>query len=368
MLTEQDLQELIAFRPQHPVLSVYLNVDPSAGSADAYKLRLRQMLKEFGDRAMEDCEAVERFVEHEYGWTGRSLAVFSSVPDEFFRSYSLSVPLRSRARRIDRPYVKPLADLLDNYGDYGVAMVDKQGARLFHFHLGELREQEGTLGETVRRTKRGGGSQAAGRRGGMAGQTHYAEEVAERNLKDAARFASKFFQDNRVRRVLIGGTEENVARFTALLPKTWQSLVMGTFPMDMTAGHAQVLERALEVAQRSERAKEARLVETVITAAAKGREGVVRLDDTLSAVHAGRVQTLVFREGYRAPGYRCSGCGYLTAHPLKECPFCGKRFEKIEDAVELAVRKVMADGGDVEVVHDSPQLETAGSIGGLLRY
>ena len=45
-------------------------------------------------------------------------------------------------------------------------MVDKQGARLFYFHLGELREQEGVLGESVKRTKRGGGSQAAGRRGG----------------------------------------------------------------------------------------------------------------------------------------------------------------------------------------------------------
>ncbi len=368
MLTEQDLRELIAYRPEHPVLSVYLNVDPSDGSADAYKLRLRQMLKEMGEGAAPEAEAIERFVEHEYDWSGRSLAIFSDVADGFFRSYSLSVPLRSRARRMDRPYVKPLADLLDNYGNFGVALVDKQGARLFHLHLGELREQEGTLGEAVRHTKRGGGSQAAGRRGGITGQTHAAEEVAERNLKEAARFAARFFQDNRVRRILIGGTDTNVARFTALLPKAWQSLVMGTFPMDMTAGHAQVLEKAMEVALRAERQKEDRLVETVITAAAKGREGVVRLDDTLSAVHAGRVQTLVFREGFRAPGYRCRGCNYVTARALHTCPFCGHLFDEIEDAVELAVRRVMADGGEVEVIRNNPALETAGHIGGLLRY
>jgi peptide subunit release factor 1 (eRF1) len=368
MLTEQDLRELIAYRPAHPVLSVYLNVDPSADSAEAHKLRLRQMLKGLEAEAPDDTEAVERFVEHEYGWTGRSLAVFSCRQDDFLRSFVFPLAIRSRARRLDRPYVKPLADLLDNYGDYGVALVDKQGARLFHFHLGELDEQEGTLGESVRHTKHGGGSQAPGRRGGTAGQTRYAEEVADRNLKEAARFAARFFQDNRVRRVLIAGTEETVAQFTALLPKKWQSLVMGTFPMDRTAGHAQVLERALALAEDAERKKEGRLVEAIITAAAKGREGVVSLDDTLSAVHAGRVQTLIFREGFRAPGYRCTGCGYLTAQRLKGCPFCGGHFDKIEDAVELAVRRVMADGGEVEVVHDNPELETAGSIGGLLRY
>jgi hypothetical protein len=58
----------------------------------------------------------------------------------------------------------------------------------------------------------------------------------------------------------------------------------------------------------------------------------------------------------------------MTAQALEVCPFCGHAFEKIEDAVEHAVRKVMADGGEVEVVHGSPPLERAGHIGGLLRY
>jgi peptide subunit release factor 1 (eRF1) len=106
----------------------------------------------------------------------------------------------------------------------------------------------------------------------------------------------------------------------------------------------------------------------VVTAAAKGREGVVNLDRTLAAVNAGQVQTLIVSEGYRAPGYRCRGCGHLTAQALADCPFCGGTFAEIEDAVELAVRRVMEEGGDVEVVRDSPLLERAGRIGGQLRY
>lgn len=368
MLTDIDLQALIAYQPTTPVLSVFIDFDPSAGSTDRHRLQLRGLLKDFEERAPADVQAVERFVDHEFDGSGRSLAIFSCAEENYFRAFALAVPLRDRARWMDRPYVKPLADLIDRYGNYGVAVVDKQGARFFHFHLGQLQEQEGTLGEAIRHTKRGGGSQALGRRGGTAGGARAADELTDRNLRDAAQAASGFFGAARVRRVLIGGTEENVARFSGFLPKKWQSLIVGSFPIEMTAGHVQVLGKAMEVAQRAEVDRERRLVESVITAAAKGRDGVVDLDDTLAAINAGQVQTLIVSEGYRAPGYRCRGCGYLTAHLLPECPFCGRTFVEIEDAVELAVRKVMEEGGDVEIVHGSPLLERAGRIGGHLRY
>jgi peptide subunit release factor 1 (eRF1) len=270
---------------------------------------------------------------------------------------------------MDRPYVKPLADLLDQYGHYGVAVVDQVGARLFYIHLGELREREGVLGEAIRHTKRGGASAFPGRRGGVAGQTRYSDEVADRNLREAARAAAEFFEDNKVRRVLFGGTQANVRRFQSFLPKAWQSLTVGTFPMDMDAGSARVLAKAMELGQEAERQAELRIVEGLVTAAAKEKDGVVRLDPTLRAIQDGRVQTLVIRDGFRAPGFRCRGCGYLTAaRPTGACPFCGKDFDDIADAVELAVHKVMSDGGEVEVVGRHAALERVGSIGAFLRY
>jgi peptide subunit release factor 1 (eRF1) len=366
MLTENDLRELLDYHTSARVLSVYLNIEPVEGSVDTHKLRLRSMLK---DLELPDDELrVDRFIEHEFDWTGRSVAIFSCAAEDFFRSFSLAVPVRSRVRVNDHPHVKPLADLLDAYGGYGVAVVDKQGARLFSFHLGELREQEGVLGESVRHAKRGGGSQAAGRRGGSAGQTNYVEEVAERNLKDAAEFASRFFSENNVRRILLAGTDDNLAIFRAHLPKALQSLVVGTFPMSMTASHSEVMERTMQIGKEAERKREAKLVKTAVTGAAKGRGGVVKLEETLSAIHEGRVMTLLITDGYRAPGQRCKGCDFVTSRRIKTCPFCGNKFETIPDAVELAVRRVMQSGGDVEVLHDEHALHDHGDIGALLRY
>jgi peptide chain release factor subunit 1 len=366
MLTDHDVQELLKYQPGKSVLSVYLNTDPAEGNADAYKLRLRSMIKDVD--LPEDVEAVLLYFDHEHEWTGRSVAVFSCAQDGFLKTYALAVPIRSRVRVSDKPYVKPLADLFDSYGGYGVVLVDKQGARLFHFHLGELQEQEGLVGESVRRTKRGGGSQAAGRRGGSAGQTDYVDEVTDRNVKDAVEFATRFFAEKNVRRIVIGGAEDTVALFRSQLPKAWQSLVIGSFPISMTASHIEVLERALAIGKEAENRREAHLVKTVVTNTAKGRGGVIDLQDTLEAIREGRVQSLLIRDGYRAPGYRCKSCGYITVTSAEVCSFCGGKFEEIPDAVELAVRQVMQSGGDIEVLHNDQVLKGFDKIGALLRY
>lgn len=367
MPANHGLEELLAYRSDHPVLSVYLDLPPSAGM-DGQRLALRELTRRFEDEAPDDVEAIRRFLDHEHGGSGRALVLFSNQQDGLFRSISLAVPLRSRARRLDRPYLKPLVDLLDSYGHLGVAIVDRQTARFYHLDLGEVVAEDGFEGEPVRRVKSGGGSQDPSRRGGAAGQTRSAEELAERNLRQAATEASKFFKAQGVRRIVVAGTDENQAYFHDALPKAWRSLIIGGFPADMSAGTTEIAARAMQVASQVDEQHEQKLVERMVTAAAKRQDGVLGLDQTLEAVHAGKVLSLVVGEGYRAAGLRCGSCGYLTTQPLESCPFCGGEMAKITDAVEDAIQAVLDKGGKVEVVHDNVQLEQAGRIGALLRY
>jgi len=366
MLSERDLRELLEFSSSDPVVSVYLDTDPAGGNADAYRLRLRSLLKEVD--LPQDVQAIERYFDREHTWTGRSVVVFSCASKNYFKAYPLAISVQDRVRVDNRPTVKPLVDLLDVYGGYGVALVDKQGARLFSIHLGELCEQEGVLGEAVKHTKHGGASAVPGRRGGVAGQTHYDDELVERNMKETVDFAVRFFEENHIRRILIGGTEDNVAKFRGLLPKSCHSLVVGTFPMSMTASTTEVLDRAMQIGVAAEQRREAKLVENVITTAAKGNGGVIGLDDTLKAIHDGRVQVLLTSSGYRAAGYRCGTCGFMTSQPSGTCQFCGGTFIEITDAIEFAVQGVMQSGGEVEVIHQNESLDSAGKIGAILRY
>ena len=365
MLDESTLQELLNLNEENGVLSVYLNTEPSQGNADAYKLRLRHMLEQVN--LPKDKEAVEAYFNTEYDWSGKSVAVFSCNKQSFFRSYPLSIPIRNAVHAGDRAGVRPLAHLLDNFGGYAVILVDKQGARFFYFHLGKLEEQDGYLGEEVKRTKSGGASSVAGRRGGVS-QTKHSDEVVERNMRDAAEMAVAFFEDVHGRRILVGATEENAATFLNLLPKSWRSLVMGTFAVQMTAKAEEVRNKAIEIGLQSERKQENQLVERLVTRAAKGEDAVVGLEDTLGAVNQHKVQTLIMADGYHQTGYQCKDCQHLTGEATMTCPSCGGDMETIPDITEIVVNQVMRYGGDVEVVLEQEKLANAGYIGAELRY
>jgi peptide subunit release factor 1 (eRF1) len=324
------------------------------------------MLKDIGHD--EDVEVILRFIEHEYDWSGKSIAIFSCAPEGYFRNFPLAIPVQSRLRISDHPHVKPLANLLDSYGGYGVVLVDKQGARLFSFHLGELREQEGVVGESIRKNKTGGGSQVRGRRGSGPGQVDHIDEVAERNMREVIDFATTFFSENHVRRILIGGTDENIALFRGQLPKSWQSLVIGSFPMSMTASHPEVLEKAMEKGREVEMKLDANLAETIVTAAAKGKGGVIDLEDTLKAIHKGRVLTLLVRKGFHVPGSRCSSCDFVSSLPMDTCPYCGGKPIEVPDVAELAVRRTIFRGGEVEFFDSNQEIKGFQQIGALLRF
>lgn len=366
MLSESDLRELIEFSAASPVLSVYLSTEPSEGNADAWKLRLRNMLKDV-DLPM-DTIAIEQYFNHEFNWSGHGAAVFSCSSENFFRAYPLSLPVRNQVSTGNHPSINQLAELLENYGGYGVVLIDKQGARVFHFHMGELREQEGTAGETIHHTKLGGASAFPGRRGGLAGRTGYEQEAIGRNIKDAVDFAIHFFEENHISRILLSGSEENIAQFKANLPKAWLARVIGTFNATMLESHSEILAKTIRVGREAEVERQTRLIEDLITDAAKGAGASVGLEDTLNAISDSRVKTLFLTTGFKHTLQQCQDCGRMTSHTGQKCSACKGKVKVVEDGVELVVNSVMRTGGAVEIVQPTLAFSRAGNIGAYLRY
>jgi hypothetical protein len=369
MLNQEDLRELAAYRAEGPVLSVYLNVDPTDRTRDEYRLDLRQMLKQAEETAAtEDIEAVEAFFDHEYDWSGRGVVIFSCRESDFWRAYSLAIPVSSGVTVAHRPYISPLAELVESYGSFAVAIVDRRQLRLCLFHLGELRASAEFVGEDVRKLKRGRGSSGGyGRRGGAPVSSRHEEEVVRRNIRDAVETVQSFCQRYKPQRLILAGADRTVAQFQETLPKHLQDKVIGAFSADLNASEPEIRELSLGIMRQVEEERKEALVDAVFTAAAKGGNGVIRLADTLGAAHEGRVQTLVIDRHYHEPGYQCRNCAYITDHALKKCPFCSGDFREISDAAEALVTKVIEDGGQIEVVDDNPKAQKFG-VGALLRY
>lgn len=371
MITQEEFQELMAFEGgDSQVVSVYLNTDTGEQSNETIKLQARSLLKD-SNAAPEDVEKIETYLDLSFDWSKPGLAIFSCADHDFFRSFPTAVSYRNRVRIGAKPHLKPLAHLLEYYANYGVIVVDKVGARFFLYHLAELQEKSGTMGEEIRKTKQGAGSGRAGgstsATGTRGGQGRH-EEAVQRNLRETAEAAGRFFSGKSIRRLFIGGTAENVAQFREHLSKQLQSCIAGTFAIDMTAGEHEVREQTIELMQEANARREETLVQNMITSAAKGSNATVGLNNTLQAIGEGRVQTLVISDGYRTPGFVLDGSSFLTTDDSAEVPYGEGSWLHVNDVIEAAVRRTMEQGGQIEIVSENQQLEEAGQIGALLRY
>jgi len=363
MFDEKDVRELAAFHADGAtVLSLYLSTDPSRHIKDEVRLTLRGMLKQAVALgvAQADADRVERFVDLEYDWQAKGLAMFSCQEQGFWRAYPVSVPVSNHAFVADRPYVKPLSDMLDEYGKFAVALVDQEGARVILYHLGVVEDTAGTFGTELKRHKQGGwAAQRLQRR---------QDEKAHQNLKEAVTLVKDFCNKHRCKRLIVGGQEETVSRFLSMIPKALRDSVIGTMPIDITASESEALERAQEVLERAEREHEAALVQQMITAATKGGPGAIGLADTLTALQEERVHILLVEEGFQAAAFRCEHCGYIGAQKTETCPYCGGPMVAIKDAVDAIVRRAIQRGVEIEFVQGNEDLKRAGSVGALLRY
>ena len=249
MFTETSLRKIRDFSAVFPVVSLYLNTGPAMGNAETHRLRLRNMLK---DLPLEkDTEKIEAFSNHHYDWSGRAVAVFSCAPANFFEYIPLAISVKDFIKVASKAEIEPLEDLLQDVNQLGVILVDKQGARLFYYHMGDLLEQEGIFGEEVKHVKSGSATSSHGLRGGSMDGSRNLDEKIEKNLRRIREFALLFFRTHKVKKIMIAGSEDNVAQFKTSLPKSVQSMIAGTFSLSMSATHAEVLNKVLQASQQS---------------------------------------------------------------------------------------------------------------------
>ena len=363
MMQERDLQELAELTSiDAPILSLYLSADPHRRSSEEHKLSLRKLLSQATEQgaAPADTERIERFFEHEYNRQGRGIACFSLQKKGFWREYELLVPVEDFVFLGQRPYIAPLTDIWDNYGRFGVVMVDREGARAFIYQLGALEDSAGTLGDEVKRHKQGGWAAQKLQR--------YEDQAAAHNLKDAAAWADDFLREHTVARVVLSGSDGNLALFRDVASRSLQDKVVGQISLDMNASPAEVWEHAYAVAQAAQRATEDDLLQQVVTATRKGGSGATGLTDTLAAMQAGRVHQLLLDRNLHVAGQQCANCSALVVDKLKACPYCSGKLAATADVINVALNRATETGIKVSVLEPSPLLTEVGGIAAVLRY
>jgi peptide subunit release factor 1 (eRF1) len=115
---------------------------------------------------------------------------------------------------------------------------------------------------------------------------------------------------------------------------------------------------------------ETNLLDQVVEAAKSGRQGVLGVQPTLSALMEEKVRTLLIANGVAMAGSVCTQCNSILEQTFAICPLCGGQAEQ-RDVTDRAVEKAILTGAATEVVSSGAardRLLAEGGIGALLRY
>jgi peptide chain release factor subunit 1 len=361
MLEKRHLEELAAYDGETPVLTVYAATDLAREPKEAAILAVKNSLKELGDGVPPaEVERVQRYLDYEYDWQSRGVALYGAG-DDLWRAIALPAPVPTRAYYTDAPYIREAVDLVDRFGEYVVALVDRTALRLFTVRSGAVYAETEAVGEGLKRHRQGGWAAARYQR--------HEDNLALHNLKQAVEVIRTYCEEIDCRRLMLAGSTDVLAQLKDLLPAALRERVVGEFAADMESSPAEILARSTGVLDETADREDRRLVEEAVTAAGKGGAGVTGLADVLYALRAGRVRLLLVDEGFSAPGYTCGHCGYVAAELSPTCPFCrSEGMAPVPDAVNRAILQSVLTGVDVNVVRGDGALVGAGRIAALLRY
>lgn len=369
-LTEASIRELAGFRSSdHPVVSCYLDVDGRRQvRAKDYQLTLDSMARRVAVEHAEfdlgpDLQRLTRHVGKGIDRHGvRGLAMFSCASKGLWEVVPLPVPVASRIAINQSPMIGPLEAIVRDLEPLAVLLVDRQRARLFRLHFGEVIERSNLFEALPRDYDR---RDDAGR-GSREREQHHVDELAMQHLRHAADAVFRLHQETGFGHLTVGATDDVFAAFEPLLHPYVRERMAPRLHIAVTASESEIVRAALEVERQVERTRETALVGRLRDAIGSSSRGVAGLAPVLHALGEKRVATLLVSNGYVESGWQCA-CGAL-ARKGPTCPVDGATMQRTDDVVSDAIDAALLEGARIEMCEGNADLDVLGRIGALLRY
>ena len=286
MITHQQIEDLRAFQNgTYLVTSCYLNLDRRDLTAQAHKIRIKDLLqsaqhqldKKAGthqqrESLRSDFAAIEAYVLPALATSPhKALAVFSCVGEKYWQVFGLPRLGRNILIADHLPHVHPLNAILSEYHRYCVVLVDRAHGRIFEVYLGELAERGEVVDALPRRVREAG----LGGRDERNRERHL-EQAVEHHYQHLAEATFKLFKNGQFDRLIVAGQRESVHEFKKHLQSDLQPRLVGEFhadPAKITL--PEVFAQADAIMQHVERDQEFQLAETLVQKANARSKSVV---------------------------------------------------------------------------------------------
>lgn len=346
-LLGENLRRLGALRPEAPVLSLFLDLNPTDfGTQRARRSAYTSLLDEANRRVDEyadghdakvslraDIERAQAFLGDYQPKRGRGLAIFAASGAGLFEAYTLPRAPQTHVAIGDSPCIAPLFEAADPR-DWLIVVVDARHARFLHGnpdHVEELEYVEDDI---------------AGQHEGQSTSDHqrWVEREIDTHLKRAAEELDRRLGANRFARVVVGGAPEIAPRFVdRFMSSPAREKLAGRFDVEVPGTTADDIRAAAAACfdddeRRHERAVLDRLAERL----GRGERAVAGIADVCAMLEQARVETLLYDDRFDAPD---------------------------PGVLETVIEDAVAQSADVlPLRHHRGELEQHGDIAAVLRF
>lgn len=366
-LTASGIKALLS-RPASstPVTSVFLNTDGARFPRAAdYEARLDALLKsavdEAGDKADDveaDARAIRRWVTDQFNRNGvKGVGLFASG-GEVFDQIHTAEPFRNVARVDDTPYVVPLEAMLGRHMHIGLALIERDSARLFRYRLGRMVEYHQIDSDVPGQHDTGGWSQARFARN--------IDNAVLHHFKDADEEFRKVHEDDPFDALVLAGPQTEAEQFRKTLHPYLESVVWGD-PISLPSNPSkeELLSALGDVEQARVSARRKELLERLAAGDGQGERVARGLRHVIEACNERRIETLFVVEGAGQPGYR-SATGMLTLHAA-DAEAYGTPITPVSDLIDEAIEECVKSGARIELFRDGSRLDGQ-PVAALLRF
>ena len=363
MLHDIDLRRLSAMENnERAYVSCYLNGAAGRQTLDRRERKIRAALAGEEDERVhfdESMKLVRRWLE-ENDRGDRPCCVFACWADDWVEGYVLGVELPDRLRLGPAPFIRPLAELQEEYESFVVVAADNEATRIWTVTAERAELEQRIRGHVKNRVKKGGWSQKRYARRREKQLQHYAKEVAE--------VLDRLVRDEGIERIVLLGSKETLEEIEAELSQAARACVVGKKGADVHEEQSALVEDAFELFFEEERAEEQRLWERIRAEALSDGLAAIGPDEVLRAALVGRVATVVVTRDAKVRATRCRACENVYAGENERCEACGSEDVFTLDLVDSLARHLELSSAEIEFADPIPGLGEAGDVAALLRY
>ena len=365
MFADVDLRELSELTaPDRAFLSIYLAGPSSVDDLESQIARLSRSLKagtaekDERDHLDENFRSVRRYLKPGV-FTSGSLCIFSCWLLDFFEVIPLTIPVEDLIWIDSSPYLRPLAELQDEYETVAVVVADNKSARIFLVSSAVAQDAETIKGNVKNHVRKGGWSQQRYERRRDKQLLLYAKEIVD-ELKSLD-------QKEAFRRIVLVGGKEVLRSVEENLPQSLKDkcVVKAT---DLSKGEEIVNRDLMEIFVEQERQSEIALWDKIREEYLRGGLGTVGIEAVFSALDEGRVESIILRRDLQVKGVRCRECEALIPAVVAECPSCGSGSNFPVDVINELTEIAAKTGASVDFADAMETLDACGGIAALLRY